>query len=179
MTSTGVSTIVGLFSLVLTGQLCAAGALSKDQEQCLSKGRRFERHGWIYLHVEGEAKERGFQHGYLLAAEIAEGLKESKASWEYTSSMTWPWLVERAAKMFVSHIDAENLEELEGIANRCSGQTRLTARRRTSGTGTVTTIRLGRPTFSIAAGTQAKVKVHLSRAGRPCRRMRSRSLRCC
>jgi hypothetical protein len=46
---------------------------------------------------------------------------------------------------------------------RCSGRTRLTARRRAAG---ARTIRLGRARFSIAAGAQAKVKVRVSRAGR-------------
>src|SRR5438552_17130060 len=40
----------------------------------------------------------------------------TKASWEYTSSMTWQWLDERAGQLFVSRIDPENLAELEGIA---------------------------------------------------------------
>jgi hypothetical protein len=94
----------------------AAGALSSQEQQWLSKAHRFERQGWIYLHVEGEAPERGFQHGYLLASEIAEGLRVSKACWEYTSAMSWPWLAEKAGQMFVPHIDPENLAELEGIA---------------------------------------------------------------
>ena len=116
MNSNLVFGLSGFVGLVLVGQTSLAGPLSTEQEHCLSKARRFERHGWIYLHVEGEAKERGFQHGYLLAPEIADGLQVSKAGWEYTSSMTWPWLVEKAAQLFVSRIDAENLAELEGIA---------------------------------------------------------------
>ena len=104
-----------LVSTGITGQVMA-GSLSAEQQQCISKGHRSERHGWIYLHVEGEAKQRGFQHGYLLAPEITEGLRITKASWEYGSSMTWPWLVERAGQLFVSRIDPENLAELEGIA---------------------------------------------------------------
>src|SRR5579872_2133149 len=101
--------------ITLTLQV-SAGPLSSEQQQCISKGRRFERHGWIYLHVEGEAGDRGFQHGYLLAPEIAEGLRVTKAIWEYSSAMTWPWLVERAGQMFAPRIDPENLAELEGIA---------------------------------------------------------------
>jgi hypothetical protein len=108
----------------MIGVLLAAGVagqalgalLSSEQQQCVSKAHRFERHGWIYLHVEGEAKERGFQHGYLLASEIAEGLRVTKVCWENATAMTWPWVVERASQMFVHHIDAENLAELEGIA---------------------------------------------------------------
>jgi hypothetical protein len=93
-----------------------AGQVSTAQQQCVAKAKRFERHGWIYLHVEGEAKDRGFQHGYLLAPEIAEGLRVSRASWEHTSAMSWGWLVERASAMFTPRIDAEDLAELDGIA---------------------------------------------------------------
>jgi hypothetical protein len=93
-----------------------ASSLSNKQQQCVSKAHRFDRHGWIYLHVEGEPNERGFQHGYLLAPEIAEGLRVTKACWENATAMSWPWVVERASQMFVPHIDAENLAELEAIA---------------------------------------------------------------
>lgn len=118
MINKGACRIVHLLSAacVTLNLQVSAGSLSSEQQQCVSKGHRFERHGWIYLHVEGEARDRGFQHGYLLAPEIAEGLRVSKACWEYASAMSWPWLVERAGQMFVPHIDAENLAELEGIA---------------------------------------------------------------
>jgi hypothetical protein len=52
-----------------------------------------------------------------------------------------------------------------GTIGRCSGRTKLTARRPAS-SRTATRVLLGRATFSIAAGTQAKVKVRVSRAGR-------------
>src|SRR6266568_4897767 len=70
-----------------------AKALSSEQQRCVGKGKRSKRAGWIYLHVEGEAHDRGFQHGYLLAKEIAEGLKVTRASWEHGSGMDWDWLV--------------------------------------------------------------------------------------
>ena len=46
--------------------------LTPEQQSWLAKARRSERAGWIYLHIEGEPRARGFQHGYLLAKEIAE-----------------------------------------------------------------------------------------------------------
>jgi phospholipase B-like protein len=91
-------------------------SLSADQESCVAKGKRFERAGWIYLHTEGEPRDRGFQHGYLLAKEIGEALRVTRIEWERESAMDWPWLVERAAAMFVPRIDAENLAELDGIS---------------------------------------------------------------
>ena len=103
--------------------LCAAStfgdslpSLSPEQKSWLSPARRSERAGWIYLHTEGEPHPRGFQQGYLLAKEIAEGLRITRAGWEYQSAMDWTWLVGRAAAMFVPKLDAENLAELDGIA---------------------------------------------------------------
>jgi hypothetical protein len=105
------------------GCLCAASCpadpqspLTPEQQSWLSKARRFERAGWTYLHTEGEPRQRGFQYGYLLAREIAEGLRVTRIGWEYESAMPWPWLVERGAAMFVPKIDTENLTELDGIA---------------------------------------------------------------
>jgi hypothetical protein len=105
-----------LSTLILLALTAHAAALSSDQQQWLSKGHRFERHGWIYLHVEGEPRERGFQHGYLLAPEIADGLRTTRISWEYDSAMPWSWLVGRAAVMFTPRLDAETKAELDGIA---------------------------------------------------------------
>jgi hypothetical protein len=36
------------------------------------KGFRYNIQGWIYLYIEGEPYERGFQHGYLLSNEIVD-----------------------------------------------------------------------------------------------------------
>ncbi|MCB0152786.1 MAG: hypothetical protein KDE01_34670, partial [Caldilineaceae bacterium] len=36
------------------------------------KGYRFERAGWVYLHIEGDPYERGYQHGFLMALELAD-----------------------------------------------------------------------------------------------------------
>jgi len=117
MTTTGAYWVWGAVAGALIGQQVLGGPLSAEQQQCVSKGRRFERHGWIYLHVEGEAKDRGFQHGYLLAPEITEGLRVTKVCWQYATAMDWPWVVQRAAQMFTPRIDPENLQELQGIAD--------------------------------------------------------------
>jgi outer membrane protein assembly factor BamB len=44
------------------------------------KGFRYNIQGWIYLHIEGEPYERGYQHGYLLANEIVDMLNR----WSHT-----------------------------------------------------------------------------------------------
>jgi hypothetical protein len=52
-----------------------------------------------------------------------------------------------------------------GTVGRCSGKTRLTARRRATSSRTGTAVTLGRATFSIAAGKQARVRVRVYRTG--------------
>ncbi len=89
--------------------------LTAAQKQWLTKAKRFEREGWIYLRIDGGPSERGFQHGYLLAREIAFSMASVRKDWEYDSGMEWRWLVERAEAMFAGRIDAELLAEIDGM----------------------------------------------------------------
>jgi hypothetical protein len=94
----------------------AAGTLSAEQQRWLAKAERHEKAGWIYLHIEGGPRERGFQHGYLLAKEIAEGVRVTQASWHHDSSMDWAWLVAHTNAFIKRGVDAELRTEMEGIA---------------------------------------------------------------
>ena len=114
--------------LALTCSLVSAATLSPSQQQSLAKAHRFERRGWIYLHLEGEAKDRGFQHGYLLAAEIADALQTCRINWQQESALPWSWLVERAASMFIPRLDPENLAELDGIVEGMTAAGHQTSR---------------------------------------------------
>ena len=90
--------------------------LTKEQTTWLSKANRHEKNGWIYLHIDGTPRERGFQHGYLMASEIKEALRVLKVAWGYQTSTEWSWAVEKGAAMFTPKVDAENLAEIDGIA---------------------------------------------------------------
>ena len=100
----------------LAVSLTLAAAPTESQRERLAKAERHERKGWIYLRVEGAPRDRGFQHGYLLAKEIVECLRVRRAMWEYQSGMGWTWLVERSTALITPRVDAENLAELDGIA---------------------------------------------------------------
>jgi len=119
------SKVLACCSAVLLAAAAALGAASAEQQEWLARAKRFERHGWTYLHIEGEPKQRGFQHGYLMAHEIADCLRSTRDLWEHASAMLWSWLVERTAGMFANRIDPEDLAELGGIAEgmRAAGQT--------------------------------------------------------
>lgn len=100
-------------SLIAQGQ--TNSHLTSEQKDWLSKANRHEKSGWVYLHIEGNPQQRGFQHGYLLAKEIKEALRQMSEVWHYQTAMDWQWLVERSAKMFNSQIDDENMAEMGGI----------------------------------------------------------------
>jgi Phospholipase B len=74
--------------------------------------------GWIVLHIEGGAYERGYQHGSLLSAEIVDyinaiasirGAKAPADAWRDLRLLT------RA--LFLKRFDPELLEEMKGIAD--------------------------------------------------------------
>lgn len=92
-----------------------AGKPTIEQAGILAKANRHEKHGWNYLHIEGSAKERGFQHGYLMAQEIRENIRLLRARWEYKTALKWSWYLRKAGEVLTAKVDAENLEELEGI----------------------------------------------------------------
>jgi hypothetical protein len=81
----------------------------------LGKAKRTEDHGWIVVHLEGGAQERGYQHGSLLAAEIREVLRKRRAIWHLETAMDWKWLVDKTRELFTPRVDAENRAEIDGI----------------------------------------------------------------
>jgi hypothetical protein len=79
-------------------------------------GYRFDHHGWIYLHIEGEPYQRGFQHGYLIAPELQEILGGLDYLTYWKTGMRWEFFVAAAERLFVPHIDQEYLDEIRGVA---------------------------------------------------------------
>ncbi len=106
-----------LFLLPISQNLYSqSGApLTQEQKSWLSKANRHEKNGWIFLHIEGAPRERGFQHGYLLANEIKEAIRIVAAEWKYNDAMEWSWLVKKTGEMFTAKIDSENLAEIDGM----------------------------------------------------------------
>lgn len=83
----------------------------------IGKGHRFDRNGWIYIHIEGDPHERGYQHGYLIAPELQEILRSLEYLTYRNSGMQWEFFVDAAEKLFVDLIDQEFLDEIKGIAD--------------------------------------------------------------
>jgi Phospholipase B len=83
----------------------------------LEKAYRFQQGGWTYVHLEGSPSAIGFQHGYLLAAEIADALEAIKLFDTHQTQRDWEFFRKTAREMLWPHIDAEYQQELQGIAD--------------------------------------------------------------
>ena len=79
-------------------------------------GYRFDVNGWVYLHIEGEPYERGYQHGYLMAPELSEILHNYKELTYLNTGKEWDFFVQNAVEQFAHRIDTEYLDEIKGIA---------------------------------------------------------------
>src|SRR5271169_3578995 len=84
-------------------------------------GYRYPQAGWIVLHIEGEPYERGYQHGRLMAPEIA-GYIRCFAAMLGPKAPTEAWHNTRRLvnALFLRRFDKEFLEEMKGIADGAS-----------------------------------------------------------
>jgi Phospholipase B len=83
----------------------------------LAKAYRFERGGWIYVHLEGSPADIGYQHGYLLAPEIEDALKSVQLTDTRATKRDWDFFRQTARNVLWPHVDAEYRQELQGIAD--------------------------------------------------------------
>jgi len=79
-------------------------------------GYRFDKGGWKYVHLEGSPAAIGYQHGQLLALEIADLLNVIKVETLHDTKRDWNFYREASRKMLWPHIDEEYQQEIEGIA---------------------------------------------------------------
>ena len=77
---------------------------------------RYPNGGWIYLHIEGEPYERGYQHGYLLSKEIVGYMERGSAELGNKSKKDWERSRTTANALFLRGFDDEILQEMRGIA---------------------------------------------------------------
>ena len=111
-----------LISLILVAVMEASisasrlsGVKGTQEDQVLGSGR-FEREGWIYVHLEGSPGRLGFQHGYRLAEEIADVVQVLKPYWLKTTKRDWDFYRRAAQEMLWTKIDPEYQQEIDGIA---------------------------------------------------------------
>src|SRR5271154_6556474 len=90
------------------------GQAAKDPR--LAGAYSFDRGGWKYVHLEGTPEQIGYQHGYLLASEIADMLQVFKLEDEHLTKRDWQFYRDASKNMLWPHIDPEYQRELTAIA---------------------------------------------------------------
>lgn len=94
--------------------------LNETERLYLGKAYRFDRGGWIFVHIEGGPFERGFQHGYLLAEELDRALKTVKFTSHWDTGDTFDLFENTALRLYDRWLEQDDLggefkTELEGI----------------------------------------------------------------
>ncbi len=95
----------------------AKPATPSPSDPRLEKSYRFQQGGWTYVHLEGSPAEIGFQHGYLLAPEIADALEAIKLFDTHQTQRDWEFFRKTAREMLWPHIETEYQQELQGITD--------------------------------------------------------------
>ena len=95
--------VIGVFTLGLAIGVSSAEIEATTEKGTIrateyGKGYRFDKNGWIYVHIEGEPYERGFQHGYLVASELDEILESLKYLTYWNTGKDWEFFVEKSSK---------------------------------------------------------------------------------
>ena len=113
--------VISVLVLGLAVSICSAEMQTVSKEGVIKtasygNGYRFDRNGWIYVHIEGAPYERGFQHGYLVASELEEIMESMKYLTYWDTGKEWSFFVDAGEKLFLPKIDREFLEEMKGIA---------------------------------------------------------------
>ena len=112
-TKNRISICFSLLSVFLI-QSCSPVNVSQ-QQQWLSKAYRYDKNGWIFLHIEGAPFERGFQRGYLTANEIEDFNKTLAYTQEFETSEKPDFFVKAATRLFKDKVSKEYVEEMQGM----------------------------------------------------------------
>jgi hypothetical protein len=101
------------------GNTTGKGETARPQGGVREQGRgyRFDCNGWTYLHLEGEPYERGYQHGFLMAEELAEIRDMLVFTTYFNTGKEWSYFVAAAEQVFMPRAEAEFVEEIKGIAD--------------------------------------------------------------
>jgi hypothetical protein len=91
-----------------------------SEDDRLKGSYRFERNGWIYVHLEGAPEQIGYQHGKLLAKEIEDLIRVTKPFLQHETRRGWNFYRKASQDILWPKIDAEYQRELDGIVKGAS-----------------------------------------------------------
>ena len=128
--------IILIAPMISSSLILAKSEIALPQEPLADqyeRGYRFNHQGWIYVHIEGIPYKRGFQHGYLLSAEIQDAVTRwshtihnypklkfisqhlSKEKYEQVAELWWNFCTSRCRDMYWDKFPQEYKLEIMGI----------------------------------------------------------------
>lgn len=111
--------VISIFLLLTIFTTDASLAITKDLKEKNSEkygeAYRFNTNGFIFLHLEGDPYERGYQHGYLLADEIVDNIQR----WMDIFPHKYSWTLQKNSfyRLFWNKYHEEYQQEVRGIAD--------------------------------------------------------------
>jgi hypothetical protein len=93
----------------------AAAALSESM--LAGSSRKPPVSGWTVVHLSGSPAQIGYQHGYLLAPEIADLQKVFLLELTHDTGKDWNFYRDAAKNVMWPHIEQEYRDEMQGIAD--------------------------------------------------------------
>jgi Phospholipase B len=108
---------------VLEAKVASARERAFSEDPRIKAAYSFERGGWVYVHLEGDPATIGFQHGFLLAKEIADAFPAVSVGMVHSTGRDWAFFREVAREMLWPKIDPEYQQELEGITEGLNART--------------------------------------------------------
>ena len=81
-------------------------------------GWRYPQAGWTVIHIEGPPRERGLQHGHLMATEIAAYIRALSEFWgPQAPAAAWAQNRAVARRLFEKGFPPEQMQEMQGIVD--------------------------------------------------------------
>jgi hypothetical protein len=103
--------------LLVTAVFAAVASPARSADDPRLRGSsRGARSGWITLRLQGTPARIGYQHGFLLAPEIADALAVTRLSMTHDGKRDWAFFREAARTVLWPRVEQEYREELQGIA---------------------------------------------------------------
>src|SRR5260370_38827984 len=100
-----------------------AASMTPKSDASLKGGfRRPAVNGWTFVHLEGTPSEIGYQHGYLLAAEIQDVYKVYALMLTHDNGKDWNFFRDAAKDVLWPHVEQEYREEMQGIVDGLNAQ---------------------------------------------------------
>jgi hypothetical protein len=105
-------------SIILLAVACnnpSSKKTSLTHDQKMANTSRYEKNGWIYVHLQGSPDVIGYQHGYLLANEIIDLRGAMAMLNEKSTGKNWDFYRNESARLFWPQIPDEYQKEIDGI----------------------------------------------------------------